>query len=357
MNYKMKTLLLLVISVIFVQFSLKGQNNVPIDKPAGARNSKKEVKDVLGFGFLIRIPGLWNGPVTSSTPAGSFEKWYVDFRPVSAGQVSQYSMLDSQTVNITSFFIVKYNGQIKVAMRTEGCFAKSCCVTYEVMDSVNEAKGYYRFSDFVAGPKRAFTEFTFKANQFAMNVFTNKFNKIDTVQLHSKFEATLADRNAASNAIVQFGYPKSEMIKDFTDVFKNMTESIFFNLANDPYNSSSQPFVGSLTVNILIDTLLKTKSTDELCLLLTTEPLFNGLKYNLENLKYLSKYVYLPIGTKTYTIRNVHPGKYYLYSYNDKNNDKKHMTGDYMSSNINNVLTVLPNDTVTVNTRIDMIIP
>jgi len=336
---------------------LKAQTDVVKDKPLGSRNTKKEVKDVMGFGFLIRIFGLWSGPVTSSTPAGNFEKWYVDFRPVASAQISQFSMLDSQTVNNTSFFIVKHNGQLKVAMRTEGCFNKSCCTTYEVVDSVNEAKGYYRFSDFISGPKRAYTEFTFIENKFVMEVFTNKFNKVNPVELHSRFEAVLASRNAATEAIIEFGYPKPEMIKDFTDVFKNMKESIFFTPENDPYSSTSQTYTGNLTVNISIDSTLKTKDTDELCLLLTTEPLFNGLKYNLENLKYISKYVFLPLGTKTYTIRNVHPGKYYLYSYNDINNDKKHMTGDYMSSDINNILKVLPNDSVTVNTRIDMIIP
>jgi hypothetical protein len=313
--------------------------------------------NILGFGILNRLPGQWCGPVSSSTSAGSFDKWYVDFRPVSAGQVTQYSMLDSQTVNITSFLIVKFNGQLKVAMRTEGCFAQKCCVTYEVMDSVNEASGYYRFSDFQSGKKRAYTVFTFKEDQYVMEVYTNKFNKVDPLQLHSRFEAKLAGRKAAEEAISNFNYPQPVMIKDFTDVFKNMTESIYFDLSNDPYNSSSQPYVGNITVNITIDPTLKTKKTDELCILLTTEPLFTGIKYDPDNLKYLSKYVYLPVGTKTYTIKNVHPGKYYIYSYNDINNDKKHKSGDYMSSNVNTVFTLPANGKITVNTKIDLIIP
>ena len=73
--------------------------------------------DVEGFGILKRLPGLWNGPVTSSTPAGSFAKWYVDFRPVSSGQVSQYSTLDENTLNYLFFFVVKRDGKLKVALQ------------------------------------------------------------------------------------------------------------------------------------------------------------------------------------------------------------------------------------------------
>ena len=57
----------------------------------GCKRDKDDTKNVLGFEFLKKIPGLWHGPVTSSTSAGSFDIWYVDFRPVSAGQVSQFS--------------------------------------------------------------------------------------------------------------------------------------------------------------------------------------------------------------------------------------------------------------------------
>lgn len=338
-----------------------------IQLPVYAQYSKQEkitetsgIKDsdtVKGYGILKRLPGLWNGPVFSSTPAGSFEKWYVDFRPVSAGQVSQFSMLDSQTVNIISFFIVKYKGELKVAMRTEGCFAKKCCVTYEVIDSVNEASGYYRFVDFISGKKRAFSEFVFNGNEMKMSVYTNKFNKEKSPQLHSVFQATLTDTIATLIPVKYFDFPQPLMIKDFCDVFKNMTESIFFDLENDPYKSSAQPYVGSLSITVSIDSALKTKSSDEICILLTTRPLFSGIKYNAENMNYLSKYVYFPVGTTSFTIKNIHPGKYFLYSFSDINNDKKHLSGDYMSSDVNKSIEVFPDKTSEVNTTIDFVIP
>jgi hypothetical protein len=312
---------------------------------------------VFGYGFLNKIIGLWNGKVTSTTSAGSFDKWYVDFRPVSSSQVSQYSMLDSNTVNITSFFVVKYNNKVTIAQRTEGCFQDKCCVTYEMMDSVNEASGFYRFADFVSGTKRAYTTYKFSKTGYAMEVYTNKFNQSPVLKLHSRFEPALTSRDAAKDAIKEFGFPQPRAVKDFTGVFNDRKESIYFNLDEDPYNAASQPPMGTVTVNITIDNSLKVSKTNELCLLLITEPMFDGLKYNPEKLNTLSKYVYLPVGTKTYTIKNVHPGKYYLYSYNDINNDKKHQKGDYMSSSLDNSFTVPANGIVSVDTKIDFVIP
>ena len=60
----------------------------------GTTENGSDAGDVLGHGFLSKIVGLWHGPVSTDTPAGSFPEWHVDFRPVSPGQVSQYSLLD-----------------------------------------------------------------------------------------------------------------------------------------------------------------------------------------------------------------------------------------------------------------------
>lgn len=313
--------------------------------------------EVQGYEFLRKIPGLWHGPVSSTTPAGSFDDWYVDFRPVSASQISQFSLLDTNTVNNISFFIVKYDNQLKVAMRTEGCFKNQCCVTYEIMDSVAESAGYYRFSDFVKGPTRACTEFTFTDNGLVMKVFTNKFNTVTPVQLHTTWTATLGTRNNTLDATSHFDYPQPVMTKDFSNAFKDMTESIFFTFENDPYQSVTQPYVGCVTANISIDTTFSADTTDEVFLLFTTEPLFDGVIYHEENLKYISKYVFLSIETASYKIKSIHPGKYYIYSLIDKNHDGKYLSGDYMSSNFTNSFTVSDNGDVTVNTMIDFIIP
>lgn len=332
--------------MITPMLSVNAQNN----------NSYNE-SQISGFGFFDKIIGQWEGPVITNTPAGNFDVWYVDFRPVSASQVSQYSNLDANTINYTYFFVVKHNEKLKIAMRTEGVFMNQGCVTYEVMDSVNEAAGYYRFSDFQSGIKRAYTEFIFKENTLTMQTFTNVFNKQQKTSLHSRWEAVLSDRNHASKAQEHFGYPKPIVVKDFSDVFKNMNESIYFTFENDPYPANPQPYVGTVTVNIRIDEKLKLKNNHELFVVLSTESIFDGLKYNKKNLKYFSKYAYLTADTKSFTFTNVHPGTYYLYAYNDVNNDKKHKKGDYMSSDPNNIIEVIPESNIDVETIIDFIIP
>lgn len=324
----------------------------------GAMQSAGKTGEVMGFSFLKRIPGLWSGPVSSTTPAGSFPVWYVDFRPVSPGQVSQYSTLDADTLNYISFFIVKHNNQLKVAMRTEGVFKNKGCVTYEVIDTVKEPEGYYRFSDFQAGDKRAYTEFTFKNDDaFVMGVYTNKFNKVFPLQLHSRWEARRAEGKAASDAVSHFNFPQALMIKDFSHVFENMAESIYFTFENDPYPSKTQPYVGEAAVNIKINKKIKVKENYEVLVLLTTRSLFRGIIFDKEKLKYISRLAYLPIGVNKYTFKNVHPGKYFIYSYIDVNNDKLYLSGDYMSSDLSNTVSLKEAETVEVHTTIDFRIP
>jgi len=317
-----------------------------------------ESEEVLGMGILSRLPGLWNGPVMSNTPAGSFPTWYVDFRPVLPGQISQYSSLDAETINYLSFFIVKHENKLKVAIRTEGVFQNKGCVTYEVIDSVNENEGYYRFSDFQSGVRRAYTEFKFTGeDSFVMDVYTTRFNTVSPLDLHSKWEAKCFDRTSAQKPIEYFEFPQAVMVKDFSDVFSGMFESIYYTFENDPYNSSYQPFVGTVNCQIEIDTKIKTKSTDELCIMLTTESIYQDGKYKPERLQYLSRIVYLAVGTKSITLKNIHPGNYYVYSFIDTNGDKKHTSGEYMSSNLENIIYVLPESHTVTTTTIDFVIP
>lgn len=314
-------------------------------------------EDILGFSFLERIPGLWNGPVSTTTPAGSFDNWYVDFRPVSSSQVGQYSTLDQDTVNYLTFFIIEHEGAKKIAMRSEGVFQNQGCVTYEVLDKADEEKGYYRFSDFKAGTERAYTEFFFDGNKLTMDTYTNKFNRVSPLELHSRWEAELGDRASVMDAVDHFNYPKPKAVKDFTNAFDNMSESIFYTFDRDPYPTEEQPYLGQLEVSISIDESLPVESNHELFLLLCTRSLFVGTAYIPENWKYFSRYVFLPPDVRSYTFKNLHPGEYFIYSYNDINGDKHHLANDYMSSIWSHSVTVSPEETAKVKTHIDFIIP
>jgi len=321
-------------------------------------NASNNEEDVIGMSILSRLPGLWNGPVYSSTPAGSFPMWYVDLRPVSPGQISFYSSLDAETINYLTFFIVRHDNKLKVAIRTEGVFQNKGCVTYEVIDSVNENLGYYRFSDFQSGVNRAYTEFRFTdESHFVMEVYTNKFNMVKPLELHSRWEAKCFDKTAAQQAVSHFNFPQSIMVKDFSEVFAGMHETIYYTFENDPYSSTKQPYIGSLSIQVNIDKKIKVSSKDELFIMLTAESIFDNGLYISDKLQYLSRFVYLPYNTRNYTFNNLHPGTYYMYAYIDTNGDKKHTKGEYMSSGTGKIVRILPESKGFEDIDIDIKIP
>ncbi|MDX9932085.1 MAG: hypothetical protein RB294_05840 [Bacteroidales bacterium] len=344
----MQKILLILLAVSF---------SIALSACRGNRIAEQRTETVKGFGILSRLPGTWHGPVISTTSAGSFPEWAVDFRPVSAGQISQFSLLDSNTVNNISFFIVRHKDELKVAMRTQGCFKNSCCATYEVIDSVNEEKGYYRFADFQGGSQRASTAFTFRGDSMIMEVYTSKFNKEKTPVLHSRWLAVSGDKTSANEAIAHFGYPKKTMIRNFNEAFSGMSESIFFDFTNEPYPEKERPYTGSAKVSISVSPEFSDPAGKELFVLLTTQSIFDGLKLRNDYKNYYSRYVFLPVGTQSVTFRNMHPGTYYLYAFADMNGDKLHLKGDLMSSATDNILVVTENSSASASVIIDMVIP
>jgi hypothetical protein len=132
---------------------------------------------------------------------------------------------------------------------------------------------------------------------------------------------------------------------------------VFFTTEEDPYPSADEPYVGSITFNITIADELPIAPTHELFIMLTTEPIFDGATYEPERLKYISKFTYLPIDRRTHTLTHVHPGRYYLYAYDDTDGDRQHKSGDYMASEWEHVVDVPPNKSIEVDTHIDYVIP
>lgn len=347
--------LIMCVALLLVASGLAQQNGFA--EPRNDEMTGGDTTKIPGFSFLRKIVGQWQGPVFSSTPAGSSDCWHVDFRPVSAAQVSQYTSIDTSALNYTSFFIVRHDEKLKIAMRTEGVFNNKGCVTYEVMDSLNEETAYYRFSDFKAGVKRAYTIFRFREEGFVMEVFTTKFNSVARPVLHSRWETKLAGREAAQAAIRQFNFPQAVMVKDFSSCFLNRPESIYYTFENDPYPSSPQPYVGTLTVDLSTEDALTARGEGEIYVLLTTQPLFDGIKYLRERLNFSARFMTLPAGSHHITFQNVHPGLYYVYSFMDRDGDRKHLSGDLMSSKTDNIIVVKPEENAAVRSMIDIIIP
>jgi hypothetical protein len=317
------------------------------------KNKKLKNSKINGSGIMYRLPGIWRGPVMSTTSAGSFDHWYADLRPVSPWQISQFSNLDDKTINNFSVFVVKYKGEKRIALRTEGCFANSCCITYEILDSVNEATGYYRFSDFIGGTKRAFTEFQFTDDKMTMEVYTSKFNKEKEVQLHTRWDAVLMDKEAAQTSIRQFKYPKFKKYADFENAFAGMSESIFFSFENDPYKSENQPQMGSARFKIHIKEQIEIGENDQILVLLCTKPLWEGQNYLKENEKYFARAVYLKHDVRDFTLNNIHPGNYYVYYFIDRNRDYQYVSGDCMSTESDKKLCEEIGKTAEFQTEID----
>lgn len=103
---------LLKLSLAFVFVSLLSQCTddavPPTDNPDNTTPLYSTLDSTFGFGVLAKVKGIWNGPVTSTTPLGGFPEWVVDFRPISAHQVSAKNELDTQNDIHMSFFIAKY---------------------------------------------------------------------------------------------------------------------------------------------------------------------------------------------------------------------------------------------------------
>ncbi|MDF2437406.1 MAG: hypothetical protein K0Q95_1782 [Bacteroidota bacterium] len=336
----------------------KPEENAPVVEEPETINPSTTVR---GYGILAHLPGIWNGPVVSSTMLGSYPEWIVDFRPVSAAQVSAKNELDSLNNILMSFFIVKHGGEYKMAFRNGGGFAGSNRIAYAVVDSVSESpnQSFYRFSDFRAGKNRLYTNVEFKTDSMIIHVYTNVYNSLSAPVSHMMWRAKLQDASSASNAIAHFSFPQKQEVKDFSTTFDAKPEAIYYDndLANDPYNAAAQPYLGKTTINISYDAAHTPDPAKKVFLMITTQSLFSGFSYIPANLKYRSRYVFLAASDTQFTFDYMHPGTYYLYSFYDTNGDGMYSSGDWTSSNLSNSFTLGDRGTQTANTQINFTIP
>lgn len=328
----------------------------PASGDVGPINSGSDVK---GYGILSHLPGIWNGPVTSSTALGSYPEWIVDFRAVSAAQVSAKNELDSLNNILMGFFVAKHDNSYKMAFRNGGGFAGSQRIAYAMCDSVSETTNnyFYRFVDFKAGKNRVYTDVLFKDDSLIVHVYTNVYNTLSSPTTHMLWKAKLQDATSAQNATTHFAFPQKQLVKDFSTTFDGLSEAIFYNSTGDPYNESSQPYLGKTTVNVSFGGGHVPDPSKKVFLMITTQPLFSGFTFNPAQLKYRSRYVFLASDDTQFTFNYMHPGSYYIYSLYDSNGDGTFSSGDWIASNLTNTFTLAELGTQTVNTVIDFTIP
>src|ERR1700756_1622521 len=294
----------------------KSSNTSNTGTTTGSNNTLPPVQNVLGYNLLNKIKGIWNGPVTSTTPLGGYPEWIVDFRPISENQISSKNELDTLNSINMSFFIAYHNSQYKVAFRNGGQFNGMDREAYFLADSVSEqsTQSYYRFSEIVKRKNRAYTEVVFKPDSLIIKSYTNKSNTQTTTSPHMAWTAKLQDTTACMPAVSNFGFPKQSMTKDFSTTFVGVTEAIYYQLGGDPYPESQQPYLGKTTASYSYDAAHVPVAGKKTFLVITTQPLINGTTVDL---KHRSRYVILAENDFSYTFNYMHPGAYYLYALYD----------------------------------------
>lgn len=318
-------------------------------------NNTSPTESPMGYGVLNKVKGIWNGPVTSTTPLGGYPEWIVDFRPISENQISAKNELDTLNDIFMSFFIVKYNNQFKVAFRNGGSFGGMKRVSYFISDSVSEtsSQSFYRFAEVVKGRNRAFTEVIRKNDSLIIKSYTNKYNTLTSATPHMSWRAKLQDSTSCTPAVSAFGFPKNTMTKDFSSSFVGITEAIYYNSTSEPYPESAQPYLGKTTLNYTHSASYTPNANNKTFLVICTQPLFSGVTINLKN---RSRYVILAANDLSFTFNYMHPGSYYAYAMYDKDGNGVINSGDWISAT-GTTLSLAALSTTTVNTAINFQIP
>lgn len=333
----------------------KAEAETPIITTTGGPS----VDNTLGYGVLNKVKGIWNGPVSSTTPLGGYPEWIVDFRPISENQISAKNELDTINDIFMSFFIAKYNNQYKVAFRNGGSFGGRKRVSYFLVDSVSETTNYcfYRFAEIVIGKSRAYAEIVRKNDSLIIKTYTNKYGTQTSATLHMAWNAKLQDTTSSTNSVTQFNFPKKSLTKDFSSTFIAQTEAIYYSTSGappgDPYPENAQPYLGQTTVNYFHSASYTPIASHKTFLVICTQPLFSGVTMNL---KYRSRYVILSANDLNYTFNYMHPGTYYAYAMYDNDGNGVINSGDWFSST-GTQFTLGAQATTTVNTTINFQIP
>ncbi len=320
-----------------------------------------DINNTLGYGVLNKAKGIWNGPVTSTTPLGGYPEWIVDFRPITENQVAAKNELDTLNDIFMSFFIAKYNNEYKMGFRNGGSFGGMKRVSYFLADSVSETavKSYYRFAEILKGKSRAFTEVIFNNDSMTVKSYTNKYNTLTAAAPHMTWRAKLQDSTSTAAAVSHFGFPKKTLTKDFSSTFIGQTEAVYYsgvNLAADPYPETAQPYLGQTTINYTYDASHIPNASKKVMLIIMTQPLFSGMTPLLANLKYRSRYVTLSANDQSFTFNYMHPGSYYVYAVYDNDGNGTANSGDWIST-ANTTVTLNALGTANASPQINFTIP
>lgn len=361
MTFKKITFLLLIGALIIACKKKKDDDPTPDPNPIDCAGELNASSHVIGFSLLEKLPGIWNGPVYSPTPLGSFPEWIVDFRPISTAHISSKNELDRLNDIFMSFFLVKHDCSYKIAFRNGGGFAGAIRSSYMLIDSISETgnHSFYRFSDPISGGNRVYTEIIFKDDSLKMHTYTNQYNTLQEPVTHMTWNASNRDATSAQTAVNFFNFPQKHLVRDFSTSFNGLTEAVIYNnLGGEPYPESEHPYLGISTVNISITNPTPVDPNKKVLIILTTQPLFNGLNFLPNNLKFRSRYVILEAAAQlSFDFNYMHPGNYFINAIYDENNDGQFSSGDYINNSFDVPLSLPALGTSSANVNINFEIP
>ncbi len=341
-------------ALLCILFGTGCEPNPPIDPPYS------NVNNTYGYNILDRLKGIWNGPVTSTTPLGGYPEWIVDFRPISSSQISAKNELDTLNDINMSFFIALYNNQYRVCFRNGGSFNGMKRISYFMCDSVAEtgSQNYYRFCETIIGKNRAYCELIFRdgGDSLYFKTYTNQYNTLPSAVLHMTWSAKRVDVTSCQPAVTQFNFPQKVLVKDFSASFTGLPETIFYGLSGDPYPEADQPYLGQSNISYTYSGSYTPNPAKKVMLIITTQPLIVGISFNAANLIYRSRYVILSAGDPDFSFNYMHPGDYYLYAIYDSDDNMIATSGDWVSA-LNTSFTLTNQGTVTPTTQINFTIP
>lgn len=338
-----------------------GKKNTP-DPPVLPDGPSTQIENTYGFGVMNKIKGIWDGPVTSSTPLGGYPLWIVDFRPISESQISAKNELDPLNDIFMSFFVAKYDNEYRIAFRNGGSFNGNKRVSYFLCDSVSElpTQSYYRFSEIMKGTKRAYTEVIFRADSMYLKSYTNQYNSQPSATPHMEWRAKLKDQSSCADAVTHFGFPKKVLTKDLSPSFIGKTETIFYSTSSvpsgDPYPETDQPYLGQANISYTYASGFTPDPSKKVLLMISTQPLISGFTINNNNLNTRSRYITLSATDQNYNFNYMHPGTYYLYAMYDNDGNYNYSSGDWVSTT-NTSFTLSPDGTTSASTQINFTIP
>jgi hypothetical protein len=333
--------------------------STPTTSNPNPTNPYNNTNNTFGYTILTKVKGIWNGPVTSSTPLGGYPEWIVDFRPISENQISAKNELDTLNDIHMSYFIAKYNNEYRVCFRNGGSFGGQTRVSYFLADSVSETatESFYRFAEIIKGKPRAYTEVIFRNDSMITTSYTNDYNSLPNAVIHMQWKAKLQDTSSCETAVTTFDFPKKTLTKDFSTTFNGQTEAVYYSITGgDPYTESQQPYLGQTTINVTYAGGFTPISTKKTFIIITTQPLISGFSVNTTNLKYRSRYVILSATSSSYVFNYMHPGTYYVYAVYDQDGNNNISSGDWVSTS-NTTFTLLNQGTSNATAHINFTIP